>query len=335
MNLTKNTRRAAAAALTVPLLLFATACGNDDGKEGSSGSAVVKVEGKFGEKPKITTPKDAKPSDDVVTKTVIEGDGATVKKGDYVRLDYAGQTMKDGQNLGDTWSPRPNMDPKLPRHQMLVQTTAPQDPQGQLPPAVMEHLLKAVEGKKVGSRVEVEGTAKALVGELNPQAGIKPEDGLVWVVDVAGTASVDKKAKAEGEQAAPEDGMPKVKAEGEKAAEITVPKGEKAPTELKQQVLIKGKGPEVKAGQGLIAQYTGVKWEDGKKFDSSWDHGGATAFQIGNQSVVKGWDQSLVGKHVGDRVLVVIPPKLGYGDAPSSELQKNTLVFSVDILGTA
>jgi FKBP-type peptidyl-prolyl cis-trans isomerase len=37
---------------------------------------------------------------------------------------------------------------------------------------------------------------------------------------------------------------------------------------------------------------------------------------------------------VGDRVLLVIPPSLGYGASPQSELAKNTLVFTVDILGT-
>jgi FKBP-type peptidyl-prolyl cis-trans isomerase len=145
---------------------------------------------------------------------------------------------------------------------------------------------------------------------------------------------VDKSSEAEGDQADPDSGMPTVAAEPKKAAVITVPKGEKAPADLKEQVLIKGKGPKVEAGQGLIAQYTGVKWEDGKKFDSSWDHGGATAFQIGTGSVVQGWDKALVGKNVGDRVLIVIPPKLGYGSQPQSELGKSTLVFSVDIVGT-
>ncbi|MEU8786805.1 FKBP-type peptidyl-prolyl cis-trans isomerase [Streptomyces sp. NPDC048637] len=327
MNLTKNTRRAAVA-LTVPILLFTAACGSDDGK-GASGGAVVKVEGKAGEKPKITVPKGAKPSDKAVTKTLAEGKGATVKKGDLVRLDFSAQSMK-GQNLGSSWTPQPGSKPGGPRTQVVTEVTD-QMTQQMLPPKV----LSAAAGQKVGSRFEVEGTAKALIGAgLNPQAGIKPEDGLVWVVDVVGAKKVDKKAKAEGEQAEPEDGLPKVTAPDGKAAKIEVPKGEKAPKGLKEQVLIEGKGPEVKAGDGLIAQYTGVKWEDGKKFDSSWDHGGATAFQIGTGQVVQGWDKALVGKHVGDRVEIVIPPKLGYGASPQHELAKNTLVFSVDIVGT-
>jgi peptidylprolyl isomerase len=33
-------------------------------------------------------------------------------------------------------------------------------------------------------------------------------------------------------------------------------------------------------------------------------------------------------------VLVVIPPEFGYGDSEGNELQDETLVFVVDILGT-
>lgn len=324
MKLTKNTRRAAAAAIAVPVLLFTAACGSDDG--GDSGSAVATVEGKAGEQPKIKVDKEAKASDTAVVKTLSEGKGATVKKGDFVRLDFVGQTMK-GQSLGSTWAKQPGSTSKE-RAQVVGEVGQPSQ---MLPSKVMDE----VAGKKVGTRFEIEGTAKAIIGDqLNPQAGVKASDGLVWVVDVVNAEKVDKKASVKGEQAAPEAGMPEVKDNGQKAATITVPKGEKAPKETKDQVLVKGDGPKVKAGQGLIAQYTGVKWEDGKKFDSSWDHGGATAFQIGTNQVVKGWDTALVGKNVGDRVEIVVPPKDGYGASPQSELAKNTLVFSVDIIGT-
>jgi FKBP-type peptidyl-prolyl cis-trans isomerase len=335
MNLTKNTRRAAAAVLTVPLLLFTAACGSDDDK-GSSGDPVAKVQGSVGAKPKIKVAKDAKVADQVVTKTVTEGKGAAVKDGDNVRIDYAGQLVK-GQTLGSSWDVQPGADKKAPRRQLVFPLDA-QLPQLQQQLPVPVKVLQALKGKKVGSRVQVEGTAEALLGQAPPkQSGIKGSDGMVFIADVAGAKQVDKKAKAEGKQAPAEDGMPEVKADGDKAATITVPKGEKAPTKLQDQVLIKGKGAEVKARDGLIAQYTGVKWKDGKKFDSSWDHGGATAFQIGTSSVIKGWDKGLVGKHVGDRVLLSIPADQAYGDTPpqGSGLSKgDALVFQVDVLGT-
>ncbi|MER7395704.1 FKBP-type peptidyl-prolyl cis-trans isomerase [Streptomyces sp. NPDC000151] len=325
MKLTKNTRRAAAAAIAVPLLLFTAACGSDD--EGS-GASVASVEGKAGEQPKIKVDKKAKAPDKAVVKTLSEGKGATVQKGEFVRLDFVGQMTK-GQSLGSSWTKQPGAKADAPRSQSVgVAGQATRE----LPTKVME----AVTGKKVGTRFEIEGTAKAIIGDqLNPQAGVKPTDGLVWVVDVVAAKKADKNGEAKGEQAAPEAGMPEVKAPSRKPAKITVPKGEKAPKETKSQVLIKGDGPKVKAGQGLIAQYTGVKWEDGKMFDSSWKHGGATAFQIGTNAVVKGWDKALVGKHVGDRVEIVVPPKDGYGTSPQGgELANQTLVFSVDILDT-
>ncbi|RLU92178.1 peptidylprolyl isomerase [Streptomyces griseocarneus] len=328
MNLTKNTRRLAAA-LAVPALLFtAAACGSDSKKDsgGSSGSE-IKVSGKFGEKPELADLKGAKPADKVTTKTLIEGKGTTVEKGAFVRLDYVGQAMKSDKPLVSSWTAPTGGEAQGTRRQAVAQTG---QPGRELPTKVLDEVV----GKKAGSRIEVQGTAKALVGEeLNPQAGVTPEDGLVWIIDVVGTDKVDPKAEAKGEQAKAESGMPEVKAESQKAAEITIPKDEKAPGDLKEQLLIKGSGPEIKAGDGLIAQYTGVKWEDGKKFDSSWDHGGAIAFQIGTGSVVQGWDKGLVGKHVGDRVELVIPPKLGYEGQPQSGLDKNTLVFVVDIVG--
>ncbi|MFC7217884.1 FKBP-type peptidyl-prolyl cis-trans isomerase [Streptomyces polyrhachis] len=326
MKLSNKTR--VVAALAVPTLLFTAACGSDDSSgsdKGTNASAAVStVSGSFGKKPTIKVPSDATAPSKVVVKPVVEGSGTEVKKGDYVRLDFSGVAMKDSRNLGGTWDQAKGSGP----HAQVVAKTGEQNPM--LPPKVLD----AVIGQKVGTRLLVEGSAKDLVGEnLNPQSGIKGTDGLVWAIDVAGAASADAKAEAKGTMATPELGI-KVNVPSQKPAEITIPKGEKPPATLQEQVLIKGDGPKVKAGEGLIAQYTGVAWEDGKKFDSSWDHGGASAFQIGTGSVVKGWDQALVGKNVGDRVLLVIPPKLAYGESQGHELAKKTLVFVVDIVGT-
>jgi FKBP-type peptidyl-prolyl cis-trans isomerase len=322
-----NTKRRVAALLAVPALLFTAACGSDDGNNGDTAGGVAEVTGKVGAKPEISVPKDGKPSDKTVVKTVSAGSGSPIKGSDFVRLDWTVEKWGGDQDLGGTWAAGSTGD-KAPRRQSIEQIGKPSQ---QLPAKVLD----AVKGKKPGSRILVQGTAGDLIGQsLNTSSGIAAKDVLIWVVDPVGAASVDSKGEAKGEQAPSEAGMPEVKSPSQKAAEITVPKGEKAPKDLKEQVLIKGDGKKVEAGQGLIAQYTGVKWEDGKKFDSSWDHGGATAFQIGNGSVVAGWDKGLVGKHVGDRVLLVIPPSLGYGASPQSELSKNTLVFTVDILGT-
>ncbi len=56
---------------------------------------------------------------------------------------------------------------------------------------------------------------------------------------------------------------------------------------------------------------------------------------IGQGQVIKGWDQSLVGQTIGSRLLLVIPPDLGYGSQGNSSAGikgSDTLVFVVDIL---
>jgi peptidylprolyl isomerase len=107
------------------------------------------------------------------------------------------------------------------------------------------------------------------------------------------------------------------------------------PTTLVVQPLVKGSRAAVKAGQTITVHYTGVLWAGGKEFDSSFKRGKPAAFGIGVGQVIKGWDQGLVGQPVGSRVLLVVPPALGYGTQGQPEAGitgKDTLVFVVDIL---
>jgi peptidylprolyl isomerase len=119
-----------------------------------------------------------------------------------------------------------------------------------------------------------------------------------------------------------------------KAPTVTIPKGEKAPTKTEQATLIEGKGATVEKGQTITAQYHGVLWKDGSVFDSSWERGQPADFPIGVGAVIKGWDSTLVGKKVGSRVLLVIPPADGYGAQGMGDQISgtDTLVFVVDIL---
>jgi peptidylprolyl isomerase len=188
-------------------------------------------------------------------------------------------------------------------------------------------------GKKAGSRVEMSVPPTWGYGpQGNAQAGIKGTDTLVFVVDIENT--FNSKSSAKGKNAAQSDAaLPKVGTNTDGSApKITVPKS-KPPTALVANYVIEGDGDEVKADSTVLVQYEGVLWDTGKEFDSTYQRGQLTSF--GLQQVVKGWAQGLTGKKVGSRVLIVIPPKLGYGDKPpaGSGIEKDsTLVFSVDIL---
>ena len=51
--------------------------------------------------------------------------------------------------------------------------------------------------------------------------------------------------------------------------------------------------------------------------------------------MIGGWDTGLVGTSVGDRVLLVIPPELGYGEqgSPGGIPGGATLIFKVELIG--
>ena len=146
-------------------------------------------------------------------------------------------------------------------------------------------------------------------------------------------ASVTTKAPAAS--AAPETAgeLPKVTGETTAKPVIAMPKSA-APAKLVVDVLKAGTGAEVKAGQNIKVHYIGQIWTTGETFDASWDRGEPIEFPIGKGSVIKGWDEGLVGQKIGSRVLLVIPPDKGYGanGRPPKIKGTDTMVFVVDII---
>ncbi len=96
-----------------------------------------------------------------------------------------------------------------------------------------------------------------------------------------------------------------------------------------------GKGAPAKAGDTVSMQYTG--WlVDGKKFDSSKDHGGRPfEFPLGARQVIPGWDEGVAGMKPGGVRKLIIPPQLGYGPRgmPPVIPPNAMLIFEVQYLG--
>ncbi|MET8287177.1 MULTISPECIES: FKBP-type peptidyl-prolyl cis-trans isomerase [Streptomyces] len=269
---------------------------------------------KFGEKPTVAKGSGA-PSKDLAVRTVIAGNGGTVAENDYIQASY----------LGQVWDTAKVFDNSYDRKTSLVIQLA----QG----GIIDGWRYGLVGKKVGSRVEMAVPPTWGYGTRgNTQAGIKGTDTLVFVVDIENTFNA--KSSAKGKDVAQNDkALPKVGTNTDgKAPSIDVPKAT-APTKLVADYVIEGDGEEVKADSSVLVQYKGVLWDGGKEFDSTYSRGQLTSFSL--QQVVKGWGQGLTGKKVGSRVLIVVPPALGYGDNPpsGSGIKKDsTLVFTVDIL---
>ena len=123
-----------------------------------------------------------------------------------------------------------------------------------------------------------------------------------------------------------------VTANAGEAPTITAPSGD-APTELIAQDVIVGTGATVLATSTLTVHYTLMQWSDGAILESSWSSGNPATFPLAN--VITGWQQGLVDAKVGTRRLLVIPPALGYGLMAGHPLEKETLIFAVDIIAVS
>jgi FKBP-type peptidyl-prolyl cis-trans isomerase len=99
---------------------------------------------------------------------------------------------------------------------------------------------------------------------------------------------------------------------------------------------VEGTGEAAQPGDQIAVFYTGVL-PDGTIFDSTDNHGGqAFNFKLGVGSVIKGWDQGLVGMKVGGTRLIAIPADLGYGAAGNGAIPPNaTLIFQVQLLSVS
>jgi peptidylprolyl isomerase len=269
---------------------------------------------KFDEKPTVAKGT-GEPSKDLAVKTLIAGGGKTVAENDFVVANYLGQIWNTAKVFDNSYDRKARL---------AIQLT-----QGQ----IIDGWRYALAGKKAGSRVEMAVPPTWGYGtQGNPQAGIKGTDTLVFVVDIQDTFNATSSAKGKEVPQQNAD-LPKVGTNTDgKAPSIEVPE-KAAPKKLVAEYVLEGDGEEVAAENSVLVQYKGVLWDGGKEFDSSYANKQLVSFSL--QQVVKGWAQGLTGKKVGSRVLIVIPPELGYGDNPpqGSGIKKDsTLVFSVDIL---
>jgi FKBP-type peptidyl-prolyl cis-trans isomerase len=303
----------------LPMLAAVALAGCGGSSSPSSASApAVSVTGAFGKAPDVKIP--AQKADTKLTvKTLVHGSGQAFSRTDAFVGNYAIYL----------WSGT--------SHKLLQSTFKTGGKPTLFSGTLLPGLETALVGQKMGSRVLAVIPPKEGFGTSgDAQAGIKPTDTLVFVVDMikdfSGTASATGQQVSSGGS-----GLPTVTATPGAAPAIKVPGG-KPPATLTTKVLIQGTGPAVAEGDTVVVQYVGVIWRNGYEFDASWKRGQPFGFTIGASpsQVIAGWDKGLIGKTVGSRVMLVIPPADGYGKTGSPQAHikgTDTLVFVVDILG--
>lgn len=98
--------------------------------------------------------------------------------------------------------------------------------------------------------------------------------------------------------------------------------------------LVVGTGATVVNGNRATVSYTGWLYDTSKNFGkgNQFDSG-SFSFTVGAGTVVKGFDQGVLGMRVGGQRRLIIPPDLAYGSqSPSAAIPPNaTLVFDITL----
>lgn len=275
------------------------------------GVPVPVITGSFGKNPVVTIP-DASPPRQLIVKTLLPGSGPVVRRGDYVVFNVE----------GDVWA----------GSRQIVDSFTEHTPQG-LPLTDAMPAWRELAGQRVGSRVlMVVPPADGFGRAGDPAALVTGTDTLVFVFDVLAAMAPGATAARPASYAVG-PALPGVRW-GSRGPVITVPRGVGPPRTLVRQVLAGGSGPPVLAGDTVTVQDTGVVWKSGKVFDSTWQRGFPESFVLGSGQVIPGWEDGIGGVRVGSRLLLVVPPALGYGrtgDAPYVG-GTDTVVFVVDVV---
>ena len=312
------TLRHRAAVAAVALALTATACGSEDlgseeKKETAGPKDRIEVTGEFGAKPtvKIDAPLKFEESTSW-TSEVGEGDKVGAAATAILQLTLAnGRTGKTAVSTGD-----PGQNP--------LSVTLDQ---------IFPVLAKALTGKPAHSRVLVAATADDTFGDKGSEdIGIRAGDPVVLVADILSTDATSVLDGPTGTTRAAPATAPVVQEKDGLPAELDFTKARK-PGKLTVVTLREGTGPVVERPERVTADYVGQVWGARKPFEETFTTE-PSPFTIGLGAAIKAWDEALVGKKEGARVMVIAPPAVAYGSRAQPNIPANsTLVFVVDVLG--
>jgi peptidylprolyl isomerase len=274
----------------------------------SGASGGMRVGGAFGARPTIVFPA-GRPATALQVEQLAAGKGAALDKDDVAIVQYTAHVWDGGENR-------------------LVDSSFTRGAPAAFPVGdLMPGLDRALQGRRVGSRV-IAAIPPADGFGVNPPEGVEPDDDLFYVIDILGAYAKSASVKGRG------GSLAGVRVSGAARPGLAVP-ATAPPTGFASKVLVRGSGRRTQVGQLLVTQYEGAVWRQRRIFDATWSTGRPKAFKIGDGSVIKGWDQALLGVPVGSRVLMIVPPEYGYGPSGQPDFRisaSDTLVFVVDVL---
>jgi peptidylprolyl isomerase len=258
------------------------------------------------------------------------GTGTAIRTGDQVDYTFTIFNGKTGEKIGGATDPQRAGAGSAPK------TTS---------------IIKSLVCAKQGERFTLVSTVKQAFGK--GAGGSQFSDGttLVVVVDVKDRFL----GKANGINQLPLDGMPNVITAVNGQPGIVIQELDK-PTTLRISTIKAGSGPAVKKNDIVHLKYSGWTWpttsvdkpvvwtggttSDGTAVpagDSTWTTDQAADITVSSTGMPVGLYKALIGAKVGSQVLVVIPPKDGFGSGSSAYgfTDTDTVIMVIDVLGIA
>lgn len=279
------------------------------GEPAADGFDAVTISGDVGKAPEVEF-SERMDADGVETETLVEGDGAEIEDGDWIEANVASYNGFDGQQISTTYG-------KGGGGAQVLQISA-DDPR-------FEGLI----GSTVGSRVAVVGTSNDFFGQEGlggTTLGVGNTDSVLYVVDVMREAEV-----TEGPEWFPTIISGKGDPQFLDFTDTPEPSGE-----LQVEALTEGEGRPVTEGDDVRINYLGQTATGPGPFDENFSQPEPQPSPV--TGFVPGFTQAIVGQRIGSRVVVAIPPELGYGEAGNPQAGitgTDTLYFVIDVLGAA
>ncbi|CAN5180511.1 FKBP-type peptidyl-prolyl cis-trans isomerase [soil metagenome] len=323
------------AALLIPLVLVSAltaACG----EEATIASGALQrtdafeINGDVGSSPEVTW-KGRMEADEAETEVVTDGDGAELEDGDQAIVNYyVGNGFTQQQAL-DTYA-ADQAPIVLPVGEELPQPSSADPSDAEIARYLLDAFVadQVGAGDTVGTRKVATVTSADITGVAGSVYDVGNEDALMIVIDI--DSIVRSRPDGSPIKARP-TWVPAITAKDSAPAALDFTGVDDPDGTLKTAVLYQGTGDDVAKNDLIVVNYLGQVYDADKAFDKSYGRGPFTTV-LSQGAVIKGWDQALIGVAVGSRVMLEIPPKLGYGkDGQGDDIPGNsTLYFVIDVL---
>jgi peptidylprolyl isomerase len=270
---------------------------------------VLDASGQFGDTPELTVPAPWT-IDSTSTKILVQGFGPQVASAGMVRVNYTGFNGRTGESFDSSF------ERGKPESFSMTQVVA--------------GFQKGLDGQRVGTRLIIAMPgADGYDASTNRPEGIEVGDTLIFVVDILQAGVTEPQGVA---QVVDDPSLPTVSGTLDMPV-LTIPSVD-PPTELVVEQLIRGNGPEVAAGDRLVAQYTEYVWSTGQRVRMTYGYSPLFGTMT---DIIPGWQTALLGQPQGSRLLLVVPPDQAYpdGNAKIGVPAGSTMAYVVDILFTA